>query len=46
MFTGDRLVMVTAVSTPRPTAECSVTGTVTALVYVLLDPSAMASASK
>ena len=43
---GDRLVMVTAVSTTIPTAEGSVTGTITALVYVLLDPSAMAAAPK
>lgn len=35
---GRRLVMVNAVSTTVPTAEGTVTGTLTAFVYVLLDP--------
>ncbi|KFF58246.1 hypothetical protein JF66_19960 [Cryobacterium sp. MLB-32] len=39
---GRRLIMVTAVSTTVPTPAGSVTGTVTALVYVLLDPNAAA----
>ncbi|KGJ82348.1 hypothetical protein GY21_00835 [Cryobacterium roopkundense] len=39
---GQRLVMVTAVSTTVPTPEGTVSGTITALVYVLLDPDEVA----
>nr|WP_276512163.1 type 4a pilus biogenesis protein PilO [Cryobacterium roopkundense] len=38
-----RLVLVTAVSTTVPTVEGSVTGTITAFVYVLLDSNAEAA---
>lgn len=42
---GSRLVMVNAVSTSVPALDGTVTGTITALVYVLLDPDAAASSS-
>ena len=41
---GRRLVTVTAVSTTVPDEVGAVTGTITALVYVLLDPNAMVPA--